>query len=88
MNSVPEAGHHVERVVEQLDVVGPLVLREVVRESGTSLWNVPNARKLSTPGTAIGLSSRRSATFGWPMSVMPAIGPLSNRPSIAASATG
>ena len=51
----------------------------------TSLWNVPYARKLSTPGILIGLSMRRSLTFGCPMSVISAIGPVSKRPSIAAS---
>ncbi len=55
---------------------------------GTSRWNVPKARKLSIPGTWIGLSRRRCFTLGWPMSVMPAMGPLANRPSMAASATG
>jgi hypothetical protein len=30
-------------------------------------WNVPKARKLRTPGTRSGLSSRFSLTFGWPM---------------------
>ena len=76
-----------ERVVEQLDVVGPCVLGELV-EPGTSAWNVPYARKLRKPGTTIGLSSRFSLTFGWPMTTMPALGPLSKRPSIAARLTG
>src|SRR5881409_2856004 len=37
---------------------------------GTSRWKVPNASRLSIPGTRIGLSSRRPRTLGWPMSVM------------------
>jgi hypothetical protein len=36
-------------------------------EPGDVAWNVPKARKLRTPGTAIGLSSRFSRTFGCPM---------------------
>src|SRR5437773_8541031 len=55
---------------------------------GTLLWNVPKARKLSMPGTRIGLSSRRSRRLGWPISVISAIGPLAKRPSIAASPAG
>jgi hypothetical protein len=54
----------------------------------TGATNEPRARKLSIPGTWIGLSSRRAATFGCPIIVIAAFGPLSNRPSIAASATG
>ena len=66
---------------------GQSASRELVRPR-TFSWNVPYARKLSAPGMRTGLSSVCSFTFGWPMSVMPATGPLSKRPSIAASATG
>ena len=37
---------------------------------GTFVWNEPNARKLSMPGTWSALSMRRCATSGWPMIVM------------------
>ena len=54
----------------------------------TSAWKVPKARNDSAQGMTMGLSSRRAATLGWPITASPACAPLSKRPSIAASATG
>ena len=83
-----EARHHVERVIEELDVVGPLRHGEVVRGPCTVLATCRTRGRTGRPGTVTGLSSRRSLTFGWPIMFRPARGPLSKRPSIAASATG
>ena len=83
-----ESDHDVEAVVEQRDIVGPLIARERVEAVDFGAPSACTVMKLSMPGMMIGLSScafRRRAGPGWRWARRCAV---SKRPSMAASVAG
>jgi hypothetical protein len=70
-------------VIQQFDVRRPRIRRKRIQATDIAV-DRSVGEKAEYSGILIGLSMRRSFTFGCPMSVSSAIGPDSKRPSIAA----